>query len=73
MIAIGLVLMNKKELVPAKSPGRGPGRPKKSAAPSTPPRSLAATRNVAKSEGSVATPAGRRSSRIARKTLDHND
>ena len=59
--------------MPAPAKSRGPGRPKKSAAPSTPPKSPAATRKVAKSEGSVATPAGRRSARIARKTLDHND
>eukprot|EP00581_Thalassiosira_minuscula_P003651 CAMPEP_0183739264 /NCGR_PEP_ID=MMETSP0737-20130205/56619_1 /TAXON_ID=385413 /ORGANISM="Thalassiosira miniscula, Strain CCMP1093" /LENGTH=100 /DNA_ID=CAMNT_0025974021 /DNA_START=22 /DNA_END=324 /DNA_ORIENTATION=+ len=49
-------------------------RSKKTLVKSTPPsKSSKVTRLVANGTGSVRTPAGRRSARLARKSLEHND
>mmetsp|Transcript_5462 Transcript_5462/g.12452 ORF Transcript_5462/g.12452 Transcript_5462/m.12452 type:complete len:95 (+) Transcript_5462:71-355(+) len=76
VIAVGLVLMNQQKV--GKTPTkRAQGRPKNTPtpvkSPTTPPQSPTVTKKIATGTGSVRTPAGRRSARIARKSLEHND
>lgn len=85
VIVVGLLVLMKQQK-PAKTPkvqvpgpGRGaaPGhepRPQKMPVKTSPlPESPALTKKVATGTGSVRTPAGRRSARLARKNLEHND
>eukprot|EP00580_Thalassiosira_gravida_P012440 CAMPEP_0201651066 /NCGR_PEP_ID=MMETSP0493-20130528/42365_1 /ASSEMBLY_ACC=CAM_ASM_000838 /TAXON_ID=420259 /ORGANISM="Thalassiosira gravida, Strain GMp14c1" /LENGTH=105 /DNA_ID=CAMNT_0048127329 /DNA_START=58 /DNA_END=375 /DNA_ORIENTATION=+ len=87
VVAVGLlVLTNQQKKTKqlqkreAPSPSRNgktspppPPSPKKTPTKSTPPRAAKMTRSLATGSGSVRTPAGRRSARLARKSLEHND
>eukprot|EP00585_Thalassiosira_rotula_P010728 CAMPEP_0196133850 /NCGR_PEP_ID=MMETSP0910-20130528/2892_1 /TAXON_ID=49265 /ORGANISM="Thalassiosira rotula, Strain GSO102" /LENGTH=102 /DNA_ID=CAMNT_0041393605 /DNA_START=98 /DNA_END=406 /DNA_ORIENTATION=+ len=84
VVAVGLLVLTnqqKKTKQPQKREALTPSRPGKTSPPpspppspkKTPPRAARMTRSLATGTGSVRTPAGRRSARIARKSLEHND
>ena len=64
VIAVGAALMNKQK------GGKKKGKSKKKATVSSTVMSPKQTRKIAKNSGSVATPSGRRSARLARKSLN---
>ena len=73
VVAVGVLVMLKQQKA-AKGQSKK-STPVKAPKASTPVKSpnAAVTRRIAKGEGSVRTPAGRRSARLARKSLEHND
>ncbi|KAL7533967.1 hypothetical protein ACHAWF_004677, partial [Thalassiosira exigua] len=66
----GLYFMRHKAAETTKRSSRSPKASSKS---SPRPQSPTVTKKVATGTGSVSTPAGRRSARLARKSLEHND
>ena len=68
VLAVGLVVLMRQRQTSKKSK-----RGTKKALKVTPASSPTSEKNVATGTGSVKTPGGRRSARIARKSLEHND